>query len=66
MDREWKSVNTSQGTVRVKIGSLDGVRMNAAPEYEDCAALARKTGSSVLEVYQEAMAAATKGEFVHG
>lgn len=66
MQREWKKVSTAHGLVRVKIGSLDGERMNVAPEYEDCAALARENGASVLEVYQAAQAAATRGEFVDG
>lgn len=66
MDREWKHVDTKHGRVRIKIGSLNGQRMNAAPEYDDCAKCAHANGVSVLEVYQAAMAAAVKGEFIDG
>jgi uncharacterized protein (DUF111 family) len=66
LDRGWKTVNTPYGPVRIKIGTFRGEQMNASPEYEDCAEASRKAGVSVLEVYQAAMAAATKEEFVDG
>jgi uncharacterized protein (DUF111 family) len=60
LDREVRSVETPYGTVRVKIGSLSGEALNAAPEYEDCKALARSKGVPLKAVYQAAMEAANR------
>jgi len=57
LDREWREVDTPYGTVRVKIGLLDGEEVSAAPEYEDCRRLAGERGVPVMEVYQAAQAA---------
>ena len=40
LDRELVTVETSYGTVRVKVARRDGRVVNAAPEYEDCQRLA--------------------------
>ena len=40
--RKTRPVKTKFGTIRVKIGSLDGEAIRAAPEYEDVAAAARR------------------------
>jgi len=66
LDREWKTVTTSWGDVKIKLGSYEGTVQNIAPEHDDCVALARESGASVKEVYQAALAAAVKGEFNHG
>jgi uncharacterized protein (TIGR00299 family) protein len=40
--REVRAVGTPWGRVRVKRGTLDGRELRVAPEFEDCAALARE------------------------
>ena len=64
LDREWKSVETAWGSVKVKIGSYKGVVSSTAPEYDDCERLARETKVTTREIYEAAFAAAIKGEFV--
>lgn len=59
MDREIVRVAAAGGEVRVKIGFKDGIR-KAAPEYEDCKALADQTGLPLRTVYEMALAAAGK------
>jgi pyridinium-3,5-bisthiocarboxylic acid mononucleotide nickel chelatase len=54
LDRDTIAVATPNGTVRVKIGYLDGRAVTVAPEYEDCAEIARATGEAVRDVYVEA------------
>jgi uncharacterized protein (TIGR00299 family) protein len=51
LEREWREVETQWGTVRVKIGRLHGEVVNVAPEYEDCARLAREKGVPAKVVY---------------
>lgn len=60
LDREERLVELEGGSVRVKIGRLDGRVVNVAPEHDDCAALARATGRSVKSVWAAALAAAEK------
>ena len=56
LEREIRSVDTPFGTIRVKFSHLDG-RQRAAPEYEDCARLAREHQVPLLSVYEAASAA---------
>ena len=56
--REERIVEVEGGTVRVKLGLLDGRLVNVAPEHDDCAELARRTGRSVKSVWAAALAAA--------
>jgi len=58
LPRAWKPVSTPWGEVRVKFGVLDGQPSTPAPEFEECRALAKKAGVTVLEVYHAALAAA--------
>jgi uncharacterized protein (DUF111 family) len=55
--RRWVDVATSGGPVRIKIGSRDGVDLNAAPEFEDCLRIARETGKPLKDVQAEAIEA---------
>jgi hypothetical protein len=57
LPRETVTVDTAFGPVRVKLARLpEGVR--AVPEYEDCAALARRHGRPLAEVFEAARRAA--------
>jgi uncharacterized protein (TIGR00299 family) protein len=58
LEREERVVEVSGGSVRVKIGVLDGRVVNVAPEHDDCAALARSTGRAVKSIWAEALARA--------
>jgi len=52
LTRDIKEVHLPYGTVRVKIsGSSNGV-CNIVPEYEDCKALAMKTGIPLMDVME--------------
>ena len=55
--RRWKTVETRFGSVRIKIGSRSGVDLHFSPEFADCEKAAEASGASVMEVYQEAVAA---------
>jgi uncharacterized protein (TIGR00299 family) protein len=55
--RSQRTVSTPWGDVRVKLKLL-GERAIAAPEYEDCARLARDAGVPLAEVYAAARTAA--------
>jgi len=58
LEREERVVELDGGSVRVKLGLLDGRLVNVAPEHDDCAALARRTGRSVKSVWAAALTAA--------
>jgi uncharacterized protein (TIGR00299 family) protein len=57
LDREWVSVDTAYGPVRVKVAKRDGRVMNAAPEYEDCRRRAAEKSVPLKEVIRAAQAA---------
>jgi uncharacterized protein (TIGR00299 family) protein len=57
LEREERTVVVQDGTVRVKVGRLDGRVVNVVPEHDDCAALARETGRSVKAIWAAALAA---------
>jgi uncharacterized protein (DUF111 family) len=60
LDRHFETVETAYGEIRIKIGSLAGEFLNAAPEFEDCRAAAVKHGVALKEVQQVAIAAYQK------
>lgn len=51
-ERQMCDVATPYGVVRVKQKIWQGVIIAQAPEYEDCAALARQHGVSIQQIYQ--------------
>jgi uncharacterized protein (TIGR00299 family) protein len=55
--RDVVSVSTPVGAVRVKQAWLDGRIVNAVPEFDDCAALAREHGLAVKDVHAMALRA---------
>ena len=62
LERRHVAVQTAYGEIRVKIGTLDGEVMNAAPEFEDCRAAAVRCEVPLKQVQQAAIAAYAAGE----
>ena len=58
LPREFRTVTTPYGNVRIKIASLAGGARRAAPEYDDCRRLAEETGAPLRDVYRAAERAA--------
>jgi uncharacterized protein (TIGR00299 family) protein len=58
LEREERVVEVRGGSVRVKVGTLDGRVVNLAPEHDDCAAVANSTRRAVKSVWAEALARA--------
>ncbi len=56
--RELQNVETSFGTVTIKIGKLDGRTVQAAPEYEACKKVAAEKGAPLKDVFEAARRAA--------
>ena len=56
--REVTPVPTAFGPVSVKLGTLNGRTVQAAPEYESCRALAEQAGVPVKVIYEAAVRAA--------
>ena len=50
LEREFVSVETPFGEVRVKVGKREGKVLNVAPEYEDCQRLAAEKSVPLKEV----------------
>lgn len=57
LERSFATVQTPFGPIRVKAAGRDGAPWHAWPEYEDCADAARRSGASLLDVQQAALAA---------
>jgi len=57
LDRSHIAVATPYGDIRIKVGSLAGETLNAAPEFEDCRAAAAQHHVAVKRVQQAAIAA---------
>jgi pyridinium-3,5-bisthiocarboxylic acid mononucleotide nickel chelatase len=53
-NRRWETVTTQWGPVRVKIKEWEGAVLDAVPEYEQVAALARAADVPFREVYAAA------------
>lgn len=58
LERERRTVEVGGRLVGVKLGRLDGRIVNAAPEHDDCASVAREIGAPVKSVWAAALAAA--------
>ena len=54
LEREFVSVETPYGPVRMKLAKLDGRVLNAAPEYDDCQRLAREKSVPLKQVLADA------------
>ena len=55
LEREFVEVETGHGNVKIKVSKLDGEVVTAAPEYEDCARLAREKGVPLKQIQALAM-----------
>ncbi len=55
--REFVTVRTSFGDVKVKLGTLNGRRLHATPEYESCRQLAAEKNVPLKQVYEAAQRA---------
>lgn len=58
-ERTWIEVSVEGFPIRVKIGSREGETVNIAPEYTDCADVARRTGIPLKEVFRKALVEAS-------
>jgi uncharacterized protein (TIGR00299 family) protein len=56
-ERGHEEVETPFGKIRVKTKRLNGAVIGATPEYEDCAALAARSGVATRRIYEAALAA---------
>ena len=61
LDRERVVVDTADGPVRIKVARRHGEMLNAAPEFDDCVALATATGRPVKDIQAAAMKAFLDG-----
>lgn len=57
LDREWVTVTTPHGDIRIKIGRWKGVEKSASPEYEDVKAAAKAHNLPLKQVYASALQA---------
>jgi len=59
--REFATVETKFGRVTLKLGKLNGQRVQAAPEFECCKKLALQKGVPLKQVYEAALSTFVKG-----
>jgi hypothetical protein len=57
LDRSHTTVSTPYGDIRIKVGTLRGEELNAAPEFEDCRAASAKHNVPVKQIMQAATSA---------
>ncbi len=57
LTREWRSVETPFGAVRIKIARRGETVANAQPEFDDCAKLAQALGVPIKDVHAAALKA---------
>jgi pyridinium-3,5-bisthiocarboxylic acid mononucleotide nickel chelatase len=53
LQREWETVSTQWGPIRIKYGILEGKRIKMKPEYEDCITIARINNITMQDILQE-------------
>lgn len=58
LERETVEIYTDFGSIRCKVGKLDGKILKYSPEYEDCRAASEKYGRPIADVYNEAISKA--------
>lgn len=55
IERRVKTVKLPYGEVKLKVGILEGKEVTFSPEFESCAAVAKKLKKPLKEVYQDAL-----------
>ena len=55
LGRQWETVHTNFGDVRIKVARLNGHIRQASPEFEDCRKLAEAKNVPLQKVMEEAM-----------
>jgi uncharacterized protein (TIGR00299 family) protein len=60
--RQWVTVGTRWGNVRLKVASMNGTVTNYAPEYEDCRRIAAECHVPLKSVMQEALQLYVNGQ----
>ena len=60
LEREIKTVKTSYGPIKIKIGKFNGRTLQASPEYEDCKKISKIKKVPVRNIYDEAYSLAKK------
>jgi pyridinium-3,5-bisthiocarboxylic acid mononucleotide nickel chelatase len=55
--REWQTVSTRFGEIRIKVASMNGTVSSYAPEYDDCRRIAAEHRVPLKQVMQEAIQA---------
>lgn len=53
LNREFQSLKTPYGSVKIKIGRLNGAILQYAPEYDECKKIARKKNIPIKKVYED-------------
>jgi uncharacterized protein (TIGR00299 family) protein len=66
LDRSWVPLDVRGHRVRVKVGARAGVIVNAAPEFDDVVAAAGNLDVPVLDLLDQARAAAVAADLVPG
>ncbi|MDF0665370.1 MAG: nickel pincer cofactor biosynthesis protein LarC [Nitrospira sp.] len=66
LPRRFIPVTTQGGVVRIKVAEVGAGWEKAAPEYEDCRAIAKRTGRPLKTVMEEALLAYRRGFPKHG
>ena len=61
LPRRFIAVTTQGGVVRMKVAEVGAGWKKAAPEYEDCKAIAKRTGRPLKTVMEEALLAYRRG-----
>jgi pyridinium-3,5-bisthiocarboxylic acid mononucleotide nickel chelatase len=64
LERKTRRVNTAWGCVDIKLGILNDTVHTIAPEFDSCHKLAKQRQIAPRRIYDAAMAAAQKGDFV--
>jgi pyridinium-3,5-bisthiocarboxylic acid mononucleotide nickel chelatase len=65
LERESVTVETAVGQIQVKVGSLRGRILQAAPEFESCRAAAERTDTPLKRVYELAVEAYWQSALPH-
>ncbi len=62
LPREWETVSTAYGEVRMKLARVKGKVVHISPEYEDCRKLAEANSVPLQTVMQEALQSWREGK----